>query len=285
MTTYPTGRLDIDRAAFALNFATSAMAIRHRLLDDPRMDLESLAQLASRHPSQQIEQNEGAVSEVASAADARASALSPDEVVRTIDTNGLWMVIKNIELDATYKGLLDELLDEVEPIVADREGGMRRREGFIFISAPNATTPSHTDPEHNFLLQIRGLKQMVVGQFPDDSTRQLEIENLSSGGHRNIDWTPVSPETFDLQPGDGVYVYPHAPHLVRNGPHPSISLSITWRTPVTERNRRASAVNHWLRRLRFDPAAPGERPRVDASKAEALRLLTQARRIWRRAAR
>ncbi len=261
------------------------MAIQHRLLDDPRMSLESLAQLASRHPAAHIEQNQGAVSEVASASEARASTLSPEEIVRTIDSNGLWMVIKNIEVDGVYKELLDELLDEVEPIVADSEGGMTRREGFIFISAPHATTPSHIDPEHNFLLQVRGLKQMVVGQYPDDATRRLEIEILSGGGHRNIDWTPVAPETFDLEPGDGVYVYPHAPHLVRNGPQPSISLSITWRTPETERVRRTNAVNHRMRRLRLNPSAPGTRPRADAVKAGALQLAAQARQRLRRTTR
>ena len=278
MTTSGARRLGIEPAAFATHFATSPMAVRHSLLDDERMELERLAALASRHPAARIEQNQGAISEVAAASEARASNLSPGEIVRTIASNGLWMVIKNIELDAEYKQLLDELLDEVEPIVADGEGGMRQREGFIFLSAPHATTPSHTDPEHNFLLQVRGLKQMVVGEYPDARTRQLEIEQQSRGGHRNIDWKPIAPQTFNLAPGDGVYVPPHAPHLVRNGAEPSISLSITWRTPVTERTARASSVNARLRKLHLNPRAPGERPGVDAAKAEASRVLSRLKR-------
>jgi hypothetical protein len=43
----------------------------------------------------------------------------------------------------------------VAPLVADRDGGMLDRFGFIFLSAPDSTTPSHTDPEHNFPLQVR----------------------------------------------------------------------------------------------------------------------------------
>jgi hypothetical protein len=31
-----------------------------------------------------------------------------------------------------------------------------------------------------------------------------------------------------MPPGDGVYVYPFAPHWVKNGPEPSVSLSITF---------------------------------------------------------
>ncbi|UJA19970.1 transcriptional regulator [Thermoleophilia bacterium SCSIO 60948] len=277
MTITAGNRLRIDAAEFRRHFAHDSMAVRHSLLDDPRMSLDSLGELADRHPSERIEQNRGAISEVAAADAAERSDLSPGEIARTIETNGLWMVIKNIELDPRYKALLDELLDEVEPIVAGAEGGMKQREGFIFLSAPNATTPSHTDPEHNFLLQVRGLKHMVVGKFPDERTRQLEIENKSSGGHRNIDWKPVDPIDYEMSPGDGVYVPPHEPHLVRNGPEASVSLSITFRTPATERVARASSINARLRRMHLSPKPPGERPQVDRMKAEASRVLGRLR--------
>ena len=56
-------------------------------------------------------------------------------------------------------------VDEVEQFVGDRHGGMHYRRGYIFISAPNATTPVHFDPEQNLLLQIRGRKEMNVGRF------------------------------------------------------------------------------------------------------------------------
>jgi hypothetical protein len=277
MTSTAADRLQIDEAEFKRHFARDSMAVRHTLLDDPRMSLESLGELADRHPAERIEQNKGAISEIAGADEAEASDLSPGEIARTIESNGLWMVIKNVELDPEYKALLDELLDEVEPIVADAEGGMKQREGFIFLSAPNATTPSHTDPEHNFLLQVRGLKHMVVGKFPDEGTRQLEIENKSSGGHRNIDWKPVDPFDYEMNPGDGVYVPPHEPHLVRNGPAASVSLSITFRTPATERVARASSINARLRRLHLNPRPPGERPQADRMKAEASRMLGRLR--------
>ena len=39
---------------------------------------------------------------------------------------------------------------------------MFRREGFIFISSPGSITPFHMDPEYNFLLQIRGEKQISI---------------------------------------------------------------------------------------------------------------------------
>ena len=65
----------------------------------------------------------------------------PSQTVREIDTANAWMVLWYIEQDPAYKALLDECLDEVERFVGDRHGGMQYRRGYIFISAPNATTP------------------------------------------------------------------------------------------------------------------------------------------------
>jgi len=176
------------------------------------------------------------------------------------------MVLKNIEADGEYKRLLDEGLDEVAPYVQNRDGGMTEREGFIFLSAPGSMTPSHTDPEHNFLLQVRGAKQMNVGRFPDPETEQLALEDALGGGHRNVQWEPKDPVTFDLGPGDGVYVQPHAPHWVQNGPHVSVSLSITFATPASQRARRVHAINARLRRFGLSPAPPERRPRLDRAK-------------------
>ena len=209
----------------------------------------------------------------------QSSELSPGEVARTIEDNGLWMVLKNIEKHPDYKRLLDDTLDEVAPLVDDHEGGMTLREGFVFLSSPNSTTPSHTDPEHNFLMQVRGTKQMTVGRFPDEDTRQLEIEDHVSGGHRNIDWLPVEPKVFEMEPGDAVYVPPHAPHMVKNGPTASVSFSITFRTPELERVQRVSSINARMRRLGLSPKPPGRRPRADRVKASTSKVLGRVRRL------
>src|SRR5690606_1937042 len=122
------------------------------VLDDDRLSLDSLAQLAERLPADNIEHNVGDLPEVVADGRAEQGSLSPAEIARTIDTNGMWMVLKWIETDPAYKDLLDSLLDEVEDFLPANDGPMIRREGFIFLSAPGSVTPSHTDPEHNFLL-------------------------------------------------------------------------------------------------------------------------------------
>ena len=100
------------------------------------------------------------------------------------------MVLKQIETIPAYRELLDKALDEVEPLVTDRDGGMNERLGFIFLSAPDSVTPAHTDHQHNFLLQVRGSKDMNVRHFPDPRTQQLALEDSLGGGHRNVEWEP-----------------------------------------------------------------------------------------------
>jgi hypothetical protein len=172
----------------------------------------------------------------------------PSDTVRGIEHNGCWMVLWNVEQAAEYQVLLDEILDEAERYVGGREGGMRNRQAFLFLSAPNATTPVHFDPEHNFLLQIRGTKAMNVGRFPDDAERQRELDRYYDGGHRNLESMPIDVQAFEMSPGDGTYVPSFAPHFVKNGPAVSVSLSITFRTRVSERAENVHLFNSNMRR-------------------------------------
>jgi hypothetical protein len=270
--------LEIDSAQFAENFARRPFTVEHALTDHPLLSVESIARLADRIPADSVEHNRGDVPEVLAGGEAPREDLSPGEIARGIETNGCWMVLKHIEQDPEFKRLLDETLDEVAPLVSDREGGMHHREGFIFLSAPNSVTPSHIDPEHNFLLQIRGWKEMHVGSFGDAKAEQELLERYYSGGHRNLDWKPEEATTYRLDPGHGVYVPVHAPHFVRNGDGVSVSLSITWYTPAVERAARVHALNSRLRRLGISPAAPGRRAASDQAKAGAVKAISAAKR-------
>ncbi len=210
--------------------------------------------------------------------------MTPGEIVRTIEENKSWMVLKNVEQDAIYAALLRDCLEEVRAL-SEPEGGMTLQEGYIFISAPNSMTPSHVDPEHNFLLQIRGTKEMHVGRFDDTVEEQLQLERIYLGGHRNLSQEPDSAHCFALSPGDGVYVRPDAPHFVRNGPDPSVSFSITWRTPATARASRVHRTNGRLRKVNLKPAPPGRSVVKDKAKAYASSAATAVEMVTSKAKR
>lgn len=271
--------MTIDESRLASQFGLAPMAVAHVLVDHPLLEVDAVAGLAERLPADGIEHNLADLPTVVDPQAVRRSDRPVGDIAREIETNGCWMVLKNIERDPAYKALMDRALDEVAVLVSDREGGMLQREGFIFLSAPGSVTPSHIDPEHNLLLQVRGTKQMNVGSFPDAATKQLVLEDTLGGGHRNLSWEPVGQQPFALAPGDGVYVPPHAPHWVQNGPTASVSLSITFRTSGTERLRRVHAMNARLRRLGLSPRPPGEREASDRRKAACAAALGRLRQL------
>ena len=262
------GPLDIDGRAFAENFARHPFPVRHSLAEHPLLTLDALAELADRLPLRSIERHRADL-DLMTPGGAPELEGPPSQTVREIDTANAWMVLWYIEQDPAYGALLDECLDEVEGFVGDRHGGMQYRRGYIFISAPNATTPVHFDPEQNLLLQIRGRKEMNVGRFADPADQEAELERYFAGGHRNLDRMPELERQFVMDPGDGVYVYPFAPHWVRNSPAPSISLSITFRTEKSLREERIRHVNARLRRLHLSPKPPGVSRWRDEVKAHA----------------
>ena len=69
-----------------------------------------------------------------------------------------------------------------------------------------------------------------------------------------------------------------APHFVKNGPTPSISLSITWRSEWSFAEADARAFNALLRRVGLNPAPTERWPADNRTKA----LLWRA---WRKVAR
>ena len=77
--------------------------------------MDALAQLADFLPIENVEHNTGRSPSVL-VGDAPVTDLLPGEIARGIETNGCWMVLKNIEHDPAYRELLYLTLDEVEPL-------------------------------------------------------------------------------------------------------------------------------------------------------------------------
>ena len=274
--------LELDPQQLSDSFSERPFAVRHGLVDHPLLTLDSIAELAETLQPGQVEQHLAAnVSELLPGGVAPQADMTPAEIARGIETNGCWMVLKHIESDPKYGALLDEALSEVVPHVAGREGGESRREAFMFLSAPNSVTPSHFDPEHNLLLQVRGTKEVTVGEFPASVDVERELERYYAGGHRNVDWLPANEHVFNMDPGDGVYIPVHAPHMVRNGPTASISFSITFYTRDVDRDVDVYSMNARMRKLRLSPAPPGSHPGSDKLKAGLWRGVRKGGRLMR----
>ena len=256
---------------FASAYPGHAAAVTHRLQHHPLFSPEALAALAERLPESHVEHSRG---DLAIDQDPNAivrEALTPAEIVRTLGTNGCWMVLKKVDADPAYAALIDRCLAEIADLVVPATGAYLRREAFIFLSSPNSVTPFHMDPEHNILLQIAGEKTMTVYPAGDLGIVPQEThEAFHEGGrHRNMRHDPsfdAKARAFAMRAGDAVYVPVKAPHWVRNGAEPSLSFSITWRSTLSDGEARLHRVNAGMRKLGITPAVPGEAPVVDAAK-------------------
>lgn len=258
--------LMLDSHCCAALLGRKEFDIAHGLAQHPLLSMEAIAALADELPSAAVERH-AAGQPLLVPGGAKDVGGRPSETVTTMDRNRVWMVLWNIEQVIRYRKLLDEILDAAEPLLPPRELGMGRREAFLFVSAPHATTPVHFDPEHNFLLQIRGSKEISIGCFASRDAELRELDRYHDGGHRNLVEIPPLSGTYLLEPGKGVYIYPWAPHWVQNGAAVSVSLSITFRTGHSEREERVHQVNGWLRRHGLSPRPAGVSPRLDQVKA------------------
>lgn len=267
---------DQSLQSFARNYPETPHLLHHSLRDHPLLALEALAQLGESLPTASLEYNKADLP-IGITQKPGSNGLSIGETIRNIAQTGSWAVLKNIEQMPAYRALLLDLLEELRPTFEAKTGAMLRPQGFVFISSPNAVTPYHFDPEHNILLQLEGSKLMV--QFPagdpvyaPDTTH----ETYHTGGGRELIWNDALAQggkDFVLDPGDAVFVPVMAPHYVRVGPLPSISLSITWRSQWSFAEADARAFNKRLRAIGLTPRAPGRWPARNRGKALAHRLL------------
>jgi hypothetical protein len=240
-----------------------------------------LMELAQRLPATNIEYNAGNLPVSLDPHLTPLTGLSIDETIRRIEECKSWMVLKYVETDPAYRALLHQCLDEVKPYSEPIAPGMELAQGFIFITSPNSVTPYHMDPEHNFLLQIRGSK--TVKQFDRSVVSEEEFERFYDGAHRNMAYKEeylTKSWTFDLQPGFGLH-FPHTfPHWVQNGPNVSISFSITFRTPDLDRRSMVYNVNSFLRRRGLRPTPFGQSAWRDSLKFQGARVWRRVRRTF-----
>ncbi|HEX8381077.1 MAG TPA: cupin-like domain-containing protein [Allosphingosinicella sp.] len=257
--------------------------IRHGLCGHELLTLEALVGLSQRIRPVDSEYNRGDLPIGLDPAATPPNGLSAAETIRSIEHCGSWMVLKFIEQDPAYEALLHEALAPLRPLVAGITGDMLKMQGFIFVSSPGAVTPFHFDPEHNILLQIRGRKTMTVFPAGDEALAPCERhEEFHQGGHRNLPWRDefaARGEAFELAPGDSIYVPVKAPHWVKNGPEPSISLSVTWRSEWSYNESYAHGFNRLLRRAGLRPGPPLPFPHRNMAKSVAYRAVRKALRL------
>lgn len=271
--------VQMDTAAFADAFARRSIAVRHSLVDHPLFTIDAIAELADRLPPDSV-RRERADLPLANAGFGYVDVGTgpPSETIRDVERSGIRVSLRDIQQAPEYAELINECLDEVEELVADREGGMTRRAGYLFISAPASNTPMHFDVEHSFLLQVKGIKHVSVASFEHDPiARHRELDRYIDGEECDFDAMQETAITTRLEPGVGVYLPSYVPHWVETEAGVSVSFSIPFFTAYTERAEGVSRINRRLRQLHLSPQPLGTSESVDKTKAAVFRSLQKLR--------
>ena len=277
---------NLNRDDFANCFNCRPFKIGHQLSQHDLFSLSSLIELSKAMPSESVEYNAGNLPVTQNPDETPQNGLSISDTIERIEKCESWMVLKNIEQDPKYNELLENCLAEVKPYAELASQGMTHKQGFIFISSPGSMTPFHVDPENNFLLQIRGTKEVwMFGQDDREVLSEQQIEAFFSGAHRNLEFKESYRERgqkFDLLPGEGLHFPVVAPHYVQNGPEVSISFSITFQTQDSAERQSLHRFNRQMRKLGLDPSNVGANPAADARKKTLLSVMRSAKRIVKR---
>ncbi len=263
----PDGWLDLDPATWKASYGQQPFTLPHRLVDHPLLTFDAVCELVSRFPEDLIEHNLGNIPEVrGDGSPAPRLDLPPLEIIRGMEHNGCWMVVKYVMQDPAYGRLCNQVLDQVAALLGPGYD-VTHREAYLFLSGAESVTPSHCDPEHNFLLQVIGKKEFTVAEPPSEEEGQRFLEHYYRNGQRNTTYSPVNRQAFDIAPGVGIYVPPHRPHFVKSRSELTLSLSVTWRPRELRREGRVYGFNARRREHGANPKPFGASSARDWTKA------------------
>ncbi|HLW71120.1 MAG TPA: hypothetical protein VKS22_10925 [Candidatus Binataceae bacterium] len=282
-----TSVIESDDSVFRDCLGRSAFSFGHRLADHPLFDLDRLARLAEKVVHGPYAGKSILLDAHNAEAQTKFSTMAAydlqGDTITEIERAALWLKLSSVEKsDKDYADLLQSILCDIEalsgvPLRCEITwSGMT-----IVVSSPGITTPYHIDHEYNFLLQIRGEKNVNLLDGADReilSAREIEafyVNDFDAPSFR--DESRVKSRCFHLAPGIGVHQPPLAPHWVQNCENLSISVSIMFCTRELNARAKVFQANHFLRSLGFAPLEPSASPLSDRLKTFSLGLLSKHR--------
>jgi cupin superfamily protein len=155
-------------------------------------------------------------------------------------------------------------------------------ESSIFLTSAATLTPFHFDPSAVFFFQIAGKKMYHV--YPPAALTEPELEQFYFRGMVDIAQVelnrrdPKQEHVFDLSPGKGFHQPQNAPHWVETSGDISVSYSFFFETLRAREISRTRGFNYYMRKVGVEPTPPGARPRLDAFKADAMRMWIPCRK-------
>jgi hypothetical protein len=270
--------MGLDPETFRQSFDREPFGFSHNLSGLDLFDFESLRSLAAKYSGGSFVAG-GAPSPGTKFYAVPHGHSDPLVAMDRLETGSYRVLLKRPEdRDPRFRELLDMLFRQV----VDSLGGLGsdrvvRLQGAILISSAATTTPFHFDPEIGFFSQIEGEK--IYHVFSPTALKETELERFYLGGNVEIGQVdlegrdPSLEYVFTLGPGKGFHQPQNAAHWVQTVGTRSISYTWVLETEATRAMGRVRAFNYCLRKLGLKPAHPGSRPRLEAVKAGAMKMV------------
>jgi len=264
------GLVDVDWATFQ---PWTIQAVQHRLMSHPLLQFDQLVGLGQRLDARGSVRTHSDDAQPGTPFNAaprlHPNRMSAAETLGAIRDAKAWMSLLNVQGDALYRTLVDEVLDELKPGIDRLDPGMCYRGGWIFVTSPRTVTPFHFDKEHNFILQVSGRKTLYVWDHRDTEAASEAARDRFHATHQRdlLTWDESlrrRARVFHLEPGQGAYMPSTSPHMVENGDEPSVTVSFTYYTDATRRDNRLHRAHEQLRAWGMQPPPVGASRALDA---------------------
>ena len=268
---------DGARHALMQAYPHTPVILSHQLADHPLLTRRELARAAAELDPELVERR------IHNARNGEAFTLighgAAEGVVAGEDDADQWVMLRFIERLPRYRALLESVIAELGSAITATTGVPGTLKGFVFVSAPHTHTPFHFDAEFNILFQIAGTKTFATYPARPPYLGLAEREAYHRCGDNMLGWRDdylADAQCHQLAPGDGLFVPYAAPHWVKAGPEPSISLSLTWQNPWSEALAAALALNPLMRRLGLPVTDPAHQTAAPVWRAAAGRIAQKA---------
>lgn len=259
----------------------SPFLFQHPLAQSPLFDIAQLARLAEAAIQQRDDQDPYLGIEERQLSKGERTQRMLDSIAH-LSEGTHWLKISAVNtLDSDYEDLLQAFLGQVEAVTGWPIRAKMTWAGLdVFMNSPRLQVPYHFDHDSNFLMQIRGEKDVFLFDPNDRSVlTEAEIEDYYRGNklagryHAGLN---DAGQCFHLTPGLGVHHPPLAPHLIRNGGEVSVSAAFYFILPGQEKIARIYQSNHFLRKLGLHPRSPGQSRLSDWAKDKVMESVSNS---------
>ena len=258
------------KARFAAAYPQAPARLTHALVDHPLFGPDALADAARRLGASLVEAHHTG---------GPGDALRGERTDRTPDAPR-WSMLRFVDRLPEYRTLLQTVIDELTPAIVARTGAPLDLRGFVFVSTPGTITPLHFDPEHNILIHLSGFKRFHVLPAGPPWLPDAAHAALHRDGANMLPWYDRwrdDATSFDLAPGDALFVPYKHPHWIEVGDEPSVSLSVTWQCRWTRAQAALHRMSASVARLGLKLPQPPPWPRVPQVRLLAAHALDRLR--------